>query len=193
MNSTNNNERDLRELGYAELVRKKHGNIKPPATVDQLSIFYLTFQQKLQKFEKSRWTVRRHSSEVTRRSAEDRVTSDHRSAIFFQNFVILVQTYKKVVWPPSVAWPYSDFFQNVALPILLKRRKNCFTVKMKLNCKKTKEIVLGPLQKDPPPQLVVDNLAVERVTSFKLLGIHLSSNMKWDAHIAFICAKTASN
>ena len=63
---------------------------------------------------------------------------------------------------------------------------------MKLNCKKTKEIVLGPLQKDPPPQLVVDNHAVERVTSFKLLGIHISSNMKWDAHIDFICAKAAS-
>ena len=63
--------------------------------------------------------------------------------------------------------------------------------KMKLNCKKTKEIVLGPLQKDPPP-LVVDNHAVERVTSFKLLGIHISSNLKWDAHIDFICAKAAS-
>ena len=64
--------------------------------------------------------------------------------------------------------------------------------KMKLNCKKTKEIVLGPLQKDPPPQLVVDNHAVERVTSFKLLGIHISSNLKWDAQIDFICAKAAS-
>jgi len=63
--------------------------------------------------------------------------------------------------------------------------------KMKLNCKKTKEIVLGPLQKDPPPQLVVDNHAVERVTSFKLLGIHISFNMKWDAHIDFICARAA--
>jgi hypothetical protein len=63
---------------------------------------------------------------------------------------------------------------------------------MKLNGKKTKEIILGPLQKAPPPQLVIDGTAVERVASFKLLGIHISSNMKWDAHVEFVCAKSAS-
>ena len=63
---------------------------------------------------------------------------------------------------------------------------------MKLNGKKTKEIILGPLQKAPPPHLVINGIAVERVSSFKLLGIHISSNLKWDAHIEFVCAKSAS-
>ena len=34
--------------------------------------------------------------------------------------------------------------------------------------------------------------AVERVTSFKLLGIHISSNMKWDAQIEFCSCKLKS-
>ena len=66
--------------------------------------------------------------------------------------------------------------------------------KMKLNGKKNERNRpwSAAERSTPPPQLVVDNHAVERVTSFKLLGIHISSNMKWDAHIGFICAKAAS-
>ena len=63
---------------------------------------------------------------------------------------------------------------------------------MKLNGKKSKEIILGPLKKAPPPHLFINGIAVERVSSFKLLGIHISSNLKWDAHIEFVYTKSAS-
>ena len=66
-------ERDIRELAYAEVARKNHGNKVTgrsrdrPLTDKQL---FSTFQPKWQNFEKSRWTVTRQSSKVTRPSAD---------------------------------------------------------------------------------------------------------------------------
>ena len=63
---------------------------------------------------------------------------------------------------------------------------------MNINFKKTKEIILGTLGKNPPPLLTMNKSQIDRVTSFKLLGLVISSTLKWDDHVASICSKTAS-
>ena len=117
---------------------------------------FLDVSSDLRKFEKSRWTVTRQWSEVTRLSADCQTTifrrfktffkffsnclkrpkkrcltvsrrsrdlrplSRDRSATFFKIFLNRLKRPKNVVWqsadgrvtPTTVAWPFSDFFQN---------------------------------------------------------------------------------
>ena len=63
---------------------------------------------------------------------------------------------------------------------------------MNINFKKTKEIILGTPGKNPPPLLTMNELQIDRVTSFKLMGLVISSTLKWDDHVASSCFKTAS-
>ena len=66
------------------------------------------------------------------------------------------------------------------------------TNNMKLNVKKTKEFMVSFLkhtsQKDP---LTVNNEPLQTVRTTKLLGVHLTSDLKWSAHIDYICAKAS--
>ena len=49
---------------------------------------------------------------------------------------------------------------------------------MKINYSKTKEMLLGPLLKLSVPDLDIDhNNIIERVSGFKLLGVHISNNL----------------
>ena len=43
---------------------------------------------------------------------------------------------------------------------------------MIVNGRKTKEILIGPVLKDPPPSVSLSGAPVDRVTVFKLLGVH---------------------
>jgi hypothetical protein len=63
---------------------------------------------------------------------------------------------------------------------------------MNVNGKKTKEMLVGPITNDPPPQLIIDGLQVERVDTFKLLGAHVSSDLKWAQHVDAMHSKVAS-
>jgi len=66
---------------------------------------------------------------------------------------------------------------------------------MKINYTKTKEMILGPLAKCPPDLLShssTDEASIERVICFKLLGIYLSDDLNWQAHVDVITSKSAS-
>jgi len=64
----------------------------------------------------------------------------------------------------------------------------------KLMQKQTKEIILGlvsPITLDP---LVLDGNIIERVSSFKLLGVHIYNDLRWNSHrpIEFIATRANS-
>ena len=60
---------------------------------------------------------------------------------------------------------------------------------MKVNSKKTKEMILGQLRKQQPLPLLISNHNVEQVTSFKLLGVTINDALKWDDNIAAVTSK----
>jgi len=53
-------------------------------------------------------------------------------------------------------------------------------------------MLLGPVTKDMLPPLILDGATVQRVTSFQLLGVHVSNDLKWAQHINAISSKAAS-
>jgi len=65
-------------------------------------------------------------------------------------------------------------------------------MRMNVNARKTKEMLIGPMAKDPPPLLSLCGATVERVPVFKLLGVHVSSDLKWTKHIDAVVSKAAS-
>ena len=60
---------------------------------------------------------------------------------------------------------------------------------MNINTKKTKEMMLGSILSNPPPLIVTNDVTVERVTSFKLLGLTIANNLSWEEHIMSVCNK----
>ena len=63
---------------------------------------------------------------------------------------------------------------------------------MNINSCKTKEMLIGSISKDPPPHLMLCGATVDRVTTFKLLGIRVSSDLKWADHVDAIVSNAAS-
>ena len=62
--------------------------------------------------------------------------------------------------------------------------------KMKLNAKKTKDMWICFRDSiTEPPSLMIDDVVIERVHSFKLLGLHVNNNLKWNTHIDEIVKK----
>ena len=55
-----------------------------------------------------------------------------------------------------------------------------------------KELLIGSVIKDPPPPVNLSGTPVERVMTFKLLGVHVASDLKWSQHIDAITSKAAS-
>lgn len=51
-------------------------------------------------------------------------------------------------------------------------------VGMMVNGHKTKELLVGSVIKDPPPPVNLSGMPVERVTTFKLMGVYVASNLK---------------
>jgi hypothetical protein len=63
---------------------------------------------------------------------------------------------------------------------------------MKVNFTKSKEMVLGPVAKASLPSLIIENNSIERVTQFKLLGVHITCDLNWQLHVESICSKAGS-
>ena len=63
---------------------------------------------------------------------------------------------------------------------------------MNINWNKTKEMWIGMNTNLSTNVLCVNDNLVERVYSFKLLGIMIDYNLKWSAHIDWIWAKASS-
>jgi len=60
---------------------------------------------------------------------------------------------------------------------------------MVMNTKKTKEMLIGSIQKNPPTLLQLDGQPVERVTSYKLLGLHVTDSLQWNEHVSSWCSR----
>ncbi len=61
---------------------------------------------------------------------------------------------------------------------------------MQLNVDKTKEMIVSFSRKHPSegiPPLTIGGAEIERITSAKVLGVVVSSNLSWQAHIDYIC------
>ena len=64
---------------------------------------------------------------------------------------------------------------------------------MVVNESKTKEMLIyfGSSDKDLVPPILVNDLAIGRVTTFKLLGVIISSDLSWEEHVHYILGKAA--
>jgi len=60
-----------------------------------------------------------------------------------------------------------------------------------INGRKT-EMLIGPISKDPPSHLMLCGATVDRVTTFKLPGVHVSSNLKWTDNVNAMVSSAAS-
>ena len=64
--------------------------------------------------------------------------------------------------------------------------------RMQLNPIKCKEMLICFKWKTPIiTNITIDNSSIERVSSYKLLGLIISSNLKWNAHIEFLTKKAS--
>jgi hypothetical protein len=63
---------------------------------------------------------------------------------------------------------------------------------MNINIKKTKEMLLGSIGKTPPSPVQLACSSIDRVHSYKLLGLHVNDTLKWNDHVISICSKAAS-
>jgi hypothetical protein len=56
----------------------------------------------------------------------------------------------------------------------------------------TKEMIIGRINKEPSPNIFICGNVIERVSSFRLLGIHIDNNLKWSSHTVYIYSKASS-
>ena len=62
---------------------------------------------------------------------------------------------------------------------------------MNINTKKTKQMLFGSITKNLPPLLQLNRQPIERVSSYKLLGLHATDTLKWIEHVSSVCSKAA--
>jgi hypothetical protein len=62
---------------------------------------------------------------------------------------------------------------------------------MNINYKKTKEMLLGAISKDSLPILHLNDKPIERVKSYKLLGLMITDKLNWNDNTSLICSKAS--
>ena len=63
----------------------------------------------------------------------------------------------------------------------LVKQSDIMEMRMTVNGRKRKEMIIGPILKDPPPDLLLNDTVVD--TPFKLFGIHVSNGLKLTEHV----------
>ena len=58
--------------------------------------------------------------------------------------------------------------------------------------KKTKEMLLGSIGKTPPSAVQLASSSIDRIHSYKLLGLHVSDTLKWNDHVSSICSRAST-
>jgi len=53
-------------------------------------------------------------------------------------------------------------------------------------------MLFGCITENPPPQITFNAGAVDRVTSFKLLGLIITDNLSWENRVNVVCAKAGT-
>jgi len=53
-------------------------------------------------------------------------------------------------------------------------------------------MLIGKVARDRPPSVTLSGTPVDHVTSFKLLGVNVASDLKWGQHVDAITSKAAS-
>jgi len=53
-------------------------------------------------------------------------------------------------------------------------------------------MLLGPIKNKEVAPLLLNNSCIERVHSYKLLGLKINDKMKWNEHVSAICSKAAT-
>jgi len=51
-------------------------------------------------------------------------------------------------------------------------------------------MLLGPVLKLSVSGCDIEHSLIERVSGFKLLGVHIANNKSWNLHVDYICART---
>jgi len=64
---------------------------------------------------------------------------------------------------------------------------------MLVNGHKTKKLLIGPIIKDLLLPVSVCIMPIVHISTFRLLGMHVSSDLKWSQHIDAISSKAASS
>jgi len=65
-------------------------------------------------------------------------------------------------------------------------------VGMIINVKKTKEMLIGRALKVSMPPVLLNSQPIQWVDKFKLLGVHISNDLKWAQHVNVISSKAAA-
>ena len=62
---------------------------------------------------------------------------------------------------------------------------------MNVNSRKTKEMCIGSIAKNPPVPVCINGNCIDQVESFKLLGVTLANDLTWEAHTSAVCSKAS--
>ena len=57
---------------------------------------------------------------------------------------------------------------------------------MNIKVAKTKEMLIGRINKEPPRNIFICSNVIERVSSFRLLAILIDNNLKWSSYTAYV-------